>query len=95
MIRLSVFLPSVGIAHERLERDALRTGCRDTHVATAHGPLLGGFARDAFVADDHERVAGRRHVRETHDLDRNRRSGFLDLFALVVDQRADFAERSA
>ena len=68
---------------------------RDAHVAPSRRALLRRFTRDAFVGDDHQRVAGRRNVGKPHDFDRNRRSGFLDLFALVVDQRANLAERAA
>ena len=48
--------------HERLERNPLRAGRRDTNVAAARRALFGGFASDAFVADDH-RACRRRPAR--------------------------------
>ncbi len=56
--------------------------------------FCGGLARDALVADDHQRVAGCRHVGKAHNLDRNRGPGLLHLLSLVVDERAHFTERS-
>jgi hypothetical protein len=95
MMRLSVFFPSAGIdmnvsSETRCDPvAAMRTSRR--RVAA----LFGGFARDAFVADDHERVAGRGNVGKTHHLDGNRGASLLDLFALVVDERAHLAKRTA
>ncbi len=67
----------------------------NAHVAAARRSLLGGFACNALVAHDGERVARGGNVGEPHHLDGNRGTGLLDLFALVVDQRAHFSERSA
>ena len=49
--------------HEALERDARSAAGGDAQILTAHGAFGGGFARDAFVGDDHQRVAGGRERR--------------------------------
>ena len=92
MMRLSTLLPSAGIDMNVSSETRCAAGRGHAHVAPSRCALLGGFARDAFVADDAQYVAGRRNVGETHHLDRNRRTGFLDLLALVVDERAHFTK---
>src|SRR5581483_2806074 len=81
--------------HEGLGRDALSAAGGDANVAPARLALFGGFACDAFVADDHQRIAGGGHFLQTHDLDGNGRAGLLDLLALVVDECAHLTERAA
>ena len=94
-MRLSVFLPSVGIAMN-VSSETRWTGVAAMRTSRRRvARFCGRFARHALVGDDHQRVAGGRNVGETHDLDRNRGSGFLDLFALVVDERADLTVRPA
>ena len=61
--------------------------------------LVGAVARDlagaGFVLDHGETVAGFRRAVEAEHLDRHRRSGLVDGFALIVDQRADAAHFGA
>ena len=83
-----------GHRHERFERDARTRGRGHPGIAAFDAAFGCRFASDAFVGDDHERIAGRGDIRETHDLDGNRRTGFFDLLAFVVHERADLAERA-
>ena len=61
--------------------------------------LVGAIARDlagaGFVLDHGETIAGFRRAVEAEHFDRHRRAGFVDGFALVVDQRADAAHLGA
>ena len=59
------------------------------------GAIFGDFAGARFVLDDLERIARHRHARQAEYFDRHRRTGFLELCALVVDQRADLAALGA
>ena len=52
------------------------------------GAIAGDLAGAGFVLDHGETVAGFRRAVEAEHFDRNRRAGFLDGLALVVDQRA-------
>ncbi len=61
-------------------------------------PLLAGLGDRLgrlLVGGDTELVAGARHRRQAEHLHRRRRAGFLDLLALVVDQRPHAAPRRA
>ena len=61
-------------------------------------PLLASLADgagDLLVGGGAELVAGLGHGRQTEHLDRRRRTGRLDLLALVVDHRSDLAPRGA
>ena len=65
---------------------ALASRPRDGHpvpVLAGVGDVAGGL----LVGGDDEGVAGVGDVGEAEDLDRRRRTGFLDLVALVVDER--------
>ena len=53
MMRLSVFLPSAGICMNVSSETRCDPERRDADVAAADRTFLGGFARDAFVANDH------------------------------------------
>ena len=53
--------------------------------------ILRNFAGALFVFDHGQRVACRRHAAKAKDFHRHGRAGFLDLLALIVDQRADLA----
>ena len=57
--------------------------------------IIGDFAGARLVLDDRERIAGRRNRRQAEHFDREGRTGFLHLPALVVDHRADLAARCA
>ncbi len=95
MTRLSVFAPSVAIC---MNVSSVIFGPAVVWMRTSRrfvAALCRSFARDAFVGDDHQRVAGRRNVGETHDLDRNRGAGLLHLLAAIVEQRTDLAVRAA
>ena len=80
-------------AENMLSRLAGRVG--GALVLDHAGAIFGDFAGARFVLDDLERIARRRHARQAEDLDRHRRTGFLDLLALVVDQRTDLAALGA
>ena len=53
--------------------------------------LLGQVARGLFVLHDAEFQARFRHAVQAEDLHRHRRAGFLEAFALLVDERAHAA----
>src|SRR5690606_39175349 len=50
--------------------------------------VFGDLAGAGLVLDHGEAVAGLRSALQAENLDRHRRSGFLDLLAMIVDQRA-------
>src|SRR3546814_6585082 len=80
----------------RIFDDLRLVGKRREHALEADRrlcrPLLERFAlaigRDLagarFILDDRQRIARHRHAAKAQDLDRHRRTGFLDLLALVV-----------
>ena len=53
--------------------------------------VVGDLAGAGFVLDDGDLVAGFGRAVEAQHFDRNRRTGFGDVLALVVDERADAA----
>ena len=55
--------------------------------------LLHQFARQALVGHRVEHIARRRHLVQTHDLDRHAGAGFGHFFGFVVHHRAHTADR--
>ena len=68
---------------------------RELHVAVLALAEGRDLARPALVAEHHELVAGLRHFGQALDLDRDRRAGFVDRLAVLVEHRADAAEARA
>ena len=58
-------------------------------------PVGGNLSRARFRFHHRELVAGLRSAAEAKHLDRNRRAGFRDLLAAIVDQRANLAPSAA
>ena len=77
--REDVFEASAAAEHHRV---ALR------RRLAAMRARFGDRARHLVVRRDAQLVAGERHVVETEDLDRHRRTGFADLLAVLVEHRA-------
>jgi hypothetical protein len=94
-MRLSVFEPPSAGIDMKLSSETRGPLVAAMRRLCARRAFRRRFARDAFVRDDHQRVAGARNVGQPHDLDRNRGPGLLHLLALVVDERADLAVRAA
>src|SRR4051794_24069016 len=79
---------------EVLEADPLAHG-GVLRVADACLAAVGDLPCHPVLLDDQEGVAGPRDRRQADDLDRPRRQGFLELVAVLVEQRPDTAVRVA
>src|SRR6476660_4415498 len=73
---------------EVLEADPLAHG-GVLRVADPGLTTVGDLPGDAVLLDDEERDTGPRHRGEADDLHRPRRQGFLELVAVLVEQRPD------
>src|SRR3954467_12305432 len=73
---------------EVLQADPLPHG-RVLRVADAGLATVGDLPGDAVLLDHQEGVTGTRHGGQADDLDRARRQGFLELVAVLVEQRPD------
>src|SRR3954464_10755016 len=73
---------------EVLQADPLPHG-RVLRVADAGLTTVGDLPGDAVLLDDEERVTRTRHGGQADDLDRTRGQGFLELVAVLVEQRPD------
>src|SRR3954464_9422557 len=73
---------------EVLQADPLPHG-RVLRVADAGLTTVGDLPGDAVLLNDEERVTRTRHGGQADDLDRTRGQGFLELVAVLVEQRPD------
>ena len=80
------------VAEHRVE---VRRGERRALLGRLLLTVLRNLAGTLLVLDHGKLVARHRHAAEAQDLDRHRGAGFLDLLALVVDQRAHAAALGA
>src|SRR5690606_3166605 len=74
------------LIHHLLEAGRTATLSALTDEALA---VFGDLAGASLGLDDSEAIAGRWHAGEAEHFDRSRRSGRLDLPALVIDERSD------
>ena len=81
--------PGAGSSSARASRGRRSGGPR--LVALLAGAIVGDLAGAGLALDHREAVAGLGRALEAEHLDRRRRAGFLDLLAVIVDQRADAA----
>jgi hypothetical protein len=79
------------LRHHLLERTARTALARSRLVAGKPLAVFGDLTGTAFILDHRKAVAGLRRALKAENFDRESGSGFLDVLATVIDQRADTA----
>jgi hypothetical protein len=79
------------LRHHLLERTAGSALARRRLVAGKPLAVFGDLTGTAFILDDGKAVAGLRRALKAENFNRESGSGFLDVLATVIDQRADTA----